>query len=1766
MKHRINVSLALILSCVLGASSSLVFASNMKLRAAARKMERAGLPKHERLRATKPVQNVAPEGQTATLLADGRLLVVGGIGPEGTLSTASLTDPLTGQTLPLPNMREARAWHSATVLPDGRVFIFGGLGRDGGALRTVEIFDPIALSFQLFPSAGLAARAFHSATLMMDGRVLLAGGATESNKSVANIETWDFKTGRGGVLPTRLNVARQKHKASLLADGRILIEAGVDEVGNQIGAIEAFTPETAQFTLAGPVPEVGGAPYLVASVPANDATEVPADTIIALRFSKLLAPRTVNGDTVVLNSSAGRAYAKVVATENGRMVFVSPFEPLAANTSYTLTIDRASDGANNVVPATVTFTTAQGPEDKQPDQPNQPDWVPDANALRGDWTSKSPKSPWEDLPRLEAETGVTALSGQALTLRGQPLANVTMEMAGIKTVTDDTGRFLLRSLTEGHHVLKIDGSTANRPGGQYGIFRVGVNIAGGKTNILTYTIWMPRLDMANAVTISSPTTSDLSVTTPRIPGLELRLPAQTVIRDLNGQPVTELSITPIPTDRPPFPLPAGVYVPIFFTIQPGGSKIYPARAQLLYPNFSNSPAGTRIDFWTYDPQEKGWYVYGQGTVLPNGLQILPDPGVTLYQFNGTMVATPTMAPPEGPKPCNPASEMGDPVDGATGLYVYTKTDFSIPDTMPIELTRTYRTRDQIVRPFGIGTTHSYEMFIVGTTWPYTFVDLILPDGGRVHYDRVTPGTSFSDAIYEHTGSPSPFYKSRIRWIGGWELKLRDGSVYIFPDGENQVVPSKAALIGMRDRHGNSLTLSRNGDGDLTKITTPNGRFLEFTYDTSHRITKAKDHIGREILYAYDAGGRLQQVTELNLGTTKYTYDTSNRMLTVEDPRGIVYVTNQYDANGRVQKQTMADDTPADATDNPTHQYAYVTNAGGKIIQSDYTDPRGIVRRTTFNDSGFVTAVTYAQGTAQQATITYERQPNTNLLASTLDPRGRRTGYVYDPSGNILSITRLQGTPDAITITFEYEPQFNNLTRVVDALGRRVTYTYDSLGMLKTVTDGQGDRVDLDYDSKGRVISVIDQLQRKFEFFYENGDLVQVKDPAGRTVQRFTDGAGRLLAFTNPLGKVTRFEYNVFNNLTKVIDPIAGTTEFTRDISGRVTQIKDPRNKIITYTYDNMDRVLTRTDALQGATSVEQYEYDKAGNLTKVIDRRGKTTVYQYDALERRTFAGFGAVGSTYESTINYTYDNGNRFQQITDSLAGSMTFGFDELDAMTSITTPQGTVTYTNDDVGRRESMSVPGQATVFYSYNDADRLTSITQGANVVSFVYDAAEQLIRVVQPNGVINDYDYDLAGRLTGITYKRGTTVLGDLTYQYDKAGRRTVIGGTLARTNLPQSFGSATYNDGNRLTQKGSTSFSYDANGNLTSDGTNTYTWDARNQLTSISGSSLTASFQYDAFGRRVNKTINGVSTSYLYDDMNIVKETTTTSTVDFLATGWDEVFTRTDAGGTSGILRDGLGSTLGLTDSNGVVQTSYTYDPFGNTTSTGAGSSNSTQFTGRENDGTGLYFYRSRYYSPDLQRFISEDPVGIRGGVNVYAYAANDPVNFTDPLGHWPSKLGVHVHQHSIDRVLKDRLSPEELEMLKDYIKEADKSEWQEVPYSHRHAMTPGDESKTDARKKANDFVRDELIQALHSPNIADKMRHLAYAMHAMQDATSPAHAGFRKYNGSGEMASHIWEELFDPGAGSNLDKATDLAYKYYNGDLRFPKDFFENLCADSFW
>ncbi len=182
---------------------------------------------------------------------------------------------------------------------------------------------------------------------------------------------------------------------------------------------------------------------------------------------------------------------------------------------------------------------------------------------------------------------------------------------------------------------------------------------------------------------------------------------------------------------------------------------------------------------------------------------------------------------------------------------------------------------------------------------------------------------------------------------------------------------------------------------------------------------------------------------------------------------------------------------------------------------------------------------------------------------------------------------------------------------------------------------------------------------------------------------------------------------------------------------------------------------------------------------------------------------------------------------------------------------------------------------------------------------------------------------------------------------------------------------------NGLLQWNGQLFSYDLNGNMTSDGVNTLTWDARNQLSQFNA----VSFQYDAEGRR---TQNGAGTGFFYDFANAIQELSgTTSIANRITGGLDQFFSRTDSSGSTTPLTDALGSTIALVNSSGSISTQYTYDPFGNTTTSGAANSNVFQYTSRENDSNGLYYYRARYYSPQVGRFISEDPIGFAGGLHL---------------------------------------------------------------------------------------------------------------------------------------------------------------------------------------
>ena len=1052
---------------------------------------------------------------------------------------------------------------------------------------------------------------------------------------------------------------------------------------------------------------------------------------------------------------------------------------------------------------------------------------------------------------------------------------------------------------------------------------------------------------------------------------------------------------------------------------------------------------------------------------------------------------------------------GEPCDTKTGLYYQQDTDIAVPDVMPITLTRTYRTEDTASRVFGIGARHSYDQYMLRDDL-CTAARVILPDGAYIHFTR-TSGTNCVDSTLQHTTTHTAFYAATLAWDQGvqrYRLKFKDGAEWRFSD--------YGSLVAMLDRNGNSLTLTRAAGGGLagklTKITTPNGRYLTFTYDANNRITQVTDILGRTITYTYDASGRLWKVTNPLTGVAEYTYDASHRLLTMKEPGGNTHVTNTYDANGRVATQTQADST--------TYQFAYTLDGSGDVTQTDVTDPRGYVQRFVFNSAGLTLSITDAYGQPEAQTRTYEWQATTNLLLSVTDALTRKTAYTFDAKGNTLTVTKLATTPQAVTTTLTYEPTHNQVATVTDPLSHTTTFGYDATGNLTTITNALSKITTLTVNAQGQPLTIKDPLNNTTTFTYEVGDLVKVKDPLNRETQRILDAAGRLRNITNPLGQKTLYTPDALDRITQLTDAVNGATAFAYDANSNLLSVTDAKSQQTVYTYSNMNRVGTRKDPL---LSTETYTYDNNGNVATVTDRKGQITMYTYDPLNRRTKTTFQDGTST-----NYTYDAGNRVTTIQEKNAGgtvtaTITRTYDGLDRLTQEVTAQGTVNYTYDNVSRRATMTVVGQTQVTYTYDNANRLTQVQQGTSTVTMGYDNADRRTSLTLPNTNTVTSAYDAASQLTSLTYKQGATVLGNLTYTYDAAGNRTKVGGTFARATIPPALSTVSYNVNNQQTTFGTNTETYDLNGNLATvieaNNLATYTWNARNQLVSLTSPGFAASFAYDSFGRRTGRTVQGVVTNYVYDGLNPVQEKNGGTVTANLLTGLgiDEFFTRTDGVGSRALLPDALGSTVALGDNTGTLQTQYTYEPFGYATQTGLASASSYKYTGREDDGTGLYYYRARYYHPRLQRFIAEDPIGFVGGdINIYAYVGGNPISRTDPLGLFsPSK-----HRW----ITNQALALNGITNCPDFASQvvgADLLPGSQRPEnSYWHAMRDGTTGQTpqEAEKLYNSYVESNLASGTQEG--------LARALHAIQDSAAEGHKGFQPWSGGIPSLGHIWDDF----------------------------------------
>lgn len=296
------------------------------------------------------------------------------------------------------------------------------------------------------------------------------------------------------------------------------------------------------------------------------------------------------------------------------------------------------------------------------------------------------------------------------------------------------------------------------------------------------------------------------------------------------------------------------------------------------------------------------------------------------------------------------------VDLSRGIFVLRQTDLFIADDLPLSLTRAYDAWDPSVYAFGQGTNHPYDVAPTGTRNPYTYMDLILEDGRSVHFDRISKGTDYNDAVFEHHATSSEFSGSRISWArdGGWDLHLRDGSKYFFPEAYNAKSLAQGAAWNMRDGLGHAIEFRRDDARNLKELKSSSGHWIRFGYDGSNRILEATDDSGNLRRYSYYADWRLGTVSDKSRVLYAFSYASilnavgfpTHLMSSINDGWGKPIVENEY-SRGQISQQKLADGS--------VYRYKYVVDSNNNVVSTFVTFPDGHKRQFNFQNGRLISS-------------------------------------------------------------------------------------------------------------------------------------------------------------------------------------------------------------------------------------------------------------------------------------------------------------------------------------------------------------------------------------------------------------------------------------------------------------------------------------------------------------------------------------------------------------------------------------------------------------------------------------------------------------------------------------------------------------------------------------------------------------------------------------------------------------------------------------------
>lgn len=856
-----------------------------------------------------------------------------------------------------------------------------------------------------------------------------------------------------------------------------------------------------------------------------------------------------------------------------------------------------------------------------------------------------------------------------------------------------------------------------------------------------------------------------------------------------------------------------------------------------------------------------------------------------------------------------------------------------------------------------------------------------------------------------------------------------------------------------DPFGRVASFEYDDNRNLSKLTDMGGYWTELDYDEDAYLTKLlnpkgewKFYIetpdGDDTGYEPDAGGDVEAYPPPGGNTWE------NYRITVTNPEGNK---EEYYFNGDLGYGWYV---------SPKHYIEYRAPVDNPVSLIDagannYRDAvKTIFEYALFGNVGKVSKITTPEGVK----IQYIYEPDTGMLSEVIDKQGREISYTYNANGNIETIT----TWDDKLITYTYDVTGQLVTNVEAPLGS-ITFEYDANRRLLKYTDINNKDVLYTYNAYGQLLMVTDQLNEQTSLNYNNShQLESVKRNNAVLTSYSYDQKGRVQTYTDASGYTLEYQYNDLNSVTQITYPDGGTELFSYSMCPRLMESAIYRGQQnIEYSYDKLKRLVKSVSPGELATKYEydknnllqtltdsnqnkiRFEYDADDRLKKKIypDNTYKSVNYNSSdqIVSTANPRGVSKTISYYpggkvkkidysDSTrdVIFTYDGYHRLTKVKDA-SGTTLYSYNSDSTVASIDGPwdNDIISYTYDDIGRVLTMSVEGSDTIEYLYDSLGRLDQIRSGTDIYDYSYKNNSGLIESLSlPNETSVNYTLNDLNQLQLLTNKKtDQTVINEYGFQYNN---RDMISTESRTGTLPfiQSEKLDIYqnNNLNQTESKNSQTFEYDADGNMTKGYTSegyrfTATYDAENQLKKLvykDSSGIKHKKLYVFNAAKLLVRVKSYQKNVLTDDLRIIR-------AGFLALQDRDqnnsvtrkyLWGQSAGGGIGGLLSmqqlgndyyyhyDGRGNVTAVTDSQQQVVAQYLYDEYGQINNQSGTLDQPFKFsTKRHDSATGMIYFGYRFYMPEVKKWLTRDPIGENGGINLYGYVGGNPQNRIDPYG-----------------------------------------------------------------------------------------------------------------------------------------------------------------------